>query len=97
MMKENKVRDQGDDRLCTSNATPVACLFQTKVILLLKIMRIFNEPLLSSQPPLSGHFNYQLYFQYLQITWVDSIHCTVFRDKLSKQDAILKTKNIYFL
>ena len=69
--------------------TPVACLFQTKVILLLKIMRIYNEPLLSGQPP--------LYFQYLQITWVNSIHRTVFRDKLSKQDAILKTKNISFL
>ena len=96
-MKESKVRDQGDDRLWTSNTALVAGLFHIKVILLLKIMRIYNEPLLSSQPPLSGYFNYQLYFQYLQITWVNSIHWTVFRDKLSKQDAILKTKNIYFL
>ena len=96
-MKESKVRDQGDDRLWTSNTALVARLFRIKVILLLKIMRIYNEPLLSSQPPLSGYFNYQLYFQYLQITWVNSIHWTVFRDKLSKQDAILKTKNIYFL
>ena len=97
MMKESKVRDQGDDRLWTSNATLVACLFQIKVILLLKIMQIYNEPLLSGQPPLSGNFNYQLYFQYLQITWVNSIHWRVFRDKFGKQDAVLKTKNIYFL
>ena len=55
MMKESKVRDQGDDRFWTSNAALVACLFQIKVILPLKIMRIYNEPLLSGQPPLSWH------------------------------------------
>ena len=42
----------GDDRLWTGNASPVARLFQNKVMFLLKIMLIYDEPLLSLQPPL---------------------------------------------
>ena len=44
-----------DDRLYISTASPVACLFQNKVMFLLKIMLIYDDPLLSSQPPISGH------------------------------------------
>ena len=39
----------------TSNASSVVHLFQNKVMLLLKIMLIYDEPLLNGQPPLSGH------------------------------------------
>ena len=47
---------EGDDRLWTRNASPVACFFffQNKVMSLLKILLIFDERLLSGQPPLSG-------------------------------------------
>ena len=57
-MKENMVRDRSDDRLWNNNAGPVASLFQNKVMFLLqkvKIMLIYDEPLLSTQTPLSGH------------------------------------------
>ena len=53
-MKENTSKI-GDDWLWTSNAVPVACLFQGKVMFLLKITLIYDEPLLSGQPPLSSH------------------------------------------
>ena len=48
---------EGDDRLWTRNASPVACFFfffQNKVMSLLKILLIFDERLLSGQLPLSG-------------------------------------------
>ena len=49
---------EGDDRLWTRNASPVACFFffffQNKVMSLLKILLIFDERRLSGQPPLSG-------------------------------------------
>ena len=38
---------KGDDRLWTSNASPVAPFSQNKVMFLLKILLIFDEPLLS--------------------------------------------------
>ena len=44
-----------DDRLWTSNASPVVRLFRNKVMFLLMIMLIFDKPLLSGQPPLSNH------------------------------------------
>ena len=44
-----------DDRLWTSNASPVARLFRNKVMFLLMIMLIYDKPLLSDQPPLSNH------------------------------------------
>ena len=57
--KENKVRDtEGDDQFWSSNAAEVACLFENliiKAIVRLKIMLIYDEPLLRSQPSLSGH------------------------------------------
>ena len=46
---------EGGDQLLTSNASSVTLLFQNKVMLLLKIMLIYDEALLSGQPPLSGH------------------------------------------
>ena len=46
---------EGDDRLLTSNASSVPLLFQNKVMFLLKIMLIYDDALLSGQPPLSGH------------------------------------------
>ena len=49
---------EGEDRLWTSSAAPVACLFWSKVMCLLNIMLMlwfYNEPLLSGQPPLSCH------------------------------------------
>ena len=52
MMEENTV---GDGRWQLF-AAPVACLFQNKVLFLLKIVLIYDEPLLSGQPPLSSHF-----------------------------------------
>ena len=59
MEKENTVEVEGDDQFWTSNASPVTHLFQNNVMFLLKIMLIFffiyDESLLSSQPPLSGH------------------------------------------
>jgi len=55
MMRKIKSEVEGDDRLWTSNASPVALLFQDKLMFLLKIMLISDEPLLSSQPPLGGH------------------------------------------
>ena len=45
----------GDDQLLTRNASSVTLLFQNEVMLLLKIMLIYDEALLSGQPPLSGH------------------------------------------
>lgn len=39
----------------TSNASSILHSFQNKVILLLKIMLIHDEPLLNRQPPLSRH------------------------------------------
>ena len=38
-----------------NNAAPVTCLFQNKVMFLLEIMLIYDQPLLSGQAPLSGH------------------------------------------
>lgn len=47
---------EGDDQLWwNSNASSVVHLFQNKVMLLLKIMLIYDAPLLNGQPPLSGH------------------------------------------
>ena len=46
---------EGYNRLLTSNASFVTLLFQNKVMFLLKIMLIYDEALLSGQPPLSGH------------------------------------------
>ena len=44
-----------NDCLWTSIASPVARLFQNKVMFLLMIMLIYDKPLLSGQPPLSNH------------------------------------------
>ena len=38
---------EGNDRLLTSDAAPVACFYQNKVMFLLKIIFIHVEPLLS--------------------------------------------------
>ena len=54
-MRKIKAEVVGGDRLWTSYASPVALLFQDKLMFLLKIMLISDEPLLSSQPPLDGH------------------------------------------
>ena len=45
------------DRRCQLivNASSVTLLFQNKVVSLLKIMLINDEPLLSGQPPISSH------------------------------------------
>ena len=40
---------EGDDRLGTSDAAPVACLSQNKVMFLLKVILIFDEPLLGGE------------------------------------------------
>ena len=45
-MKE-KSQIEGEDRLWTRNAAPVECLLQNKVMFLLKIMLIYDEPLFS--------------------------------------------------
>ena len=55
MMRKINSEVEGDDRLWTTTAYPVALLFQNKLISLLKIMLISDEPLLSSQPPLDSH------------------------------------------
>ena len=40
----------------TNNAAPIACLCQNKVMFLLKIILIYDEPqYCHGQPPLSGH------------------------------------------
>ena len=44
-----------DDRLWTSNVSPIAHLFRNKVMFLLMIMLIYDKPILSGQPPLSNH------------------------------------------
>ena len=44
-----------DDRLGTSHASPVARLFQNKVMFLLKIILIYDTLPLSDQPALSSH------------------------------------------
>ena len=46
---------EGDDWLWTSNASPVVCVFQGKVMFLLKITLIYDKSLLSGKPPLSSH------------------------------------------
>ena len=46
---------EGDYRLWTSSAVSVAYLFENKVMFLLTILVICDKPLLSGQPPLSGH------------------------------------------
>ena len=55
MMKEIQSEIEGYNPLLTSNAYSVTLLFQNKVMLLLKIMLIYDEALLSGQPSLSGH------------------------------------------
>ena len=50
-----KVTTDGEP-VMISNTSPVTRLFQNIVIFLLKTrMQIYDEPLLSSQPPLNGH------------------------------------------
>ena len=54
--KNNTVRDRSvDNGLWTSNASPTVCLFQNKVMFLLKIILINDKPLLNGLSPLSGH------------------------------------------
>ena len=48
-------KTEGDDRLWTSNASPVACLSQNKLMFLLKILLIYDKPLSSGQPLLSDY------------------------------------------
>ena len=56
VIKEMQSEIEGADQLWTSYAAPDVCLFQNKVMLvLLKIMLIYDDPLLSGQPPISGH------------------------------------------
>ena len=54
MMNKNKVLE-GDDQLWSSDVPLIAYLFQTKVMFLLKIMLIYDKPLLCDQPQLSSH------------------------------------------
>ena len=54
MMNKNKVLE-GDDHLWSSDVPLIAYLFQTKVMFLLKIMLIYDKPLLYGQPQLSSH------------------------------------------
>ena len=54
MMNKNKVLE-GDDQLLSSDVPLIAYLFQTKVMFLLKIMLIYDKPLLCGQPQLSSH------------------------------------------
>ena len=49
MMNKNKVLE-GDDQLWSSDVPLIAYLFQTKVMFLLKIMLIYDKPLLCDQP-----------------------------------------------
>ena len=59
--QENKVRDtEGDDQFWSINAAHVACLFENliiKAMFLLKIVLIYDEPLLRSRYPEGGRFN----------------------------------------
>ena len=55
MIKKIQSEIEDADQLWTSNAAPDVCLFQNKVVFLLKIILIYDEPLLRGQPPLSGH------------------------------------------
>ena len=55
VIKEMQSEIEGADQLRTSYAAPDVCLFQNKVVFLLKIMSIYDDPLLSGQPPISGH------------------------------------------
>ena len=54
-MRKIKAEVVGGDRLWTSYASPVALLFQDKLMFLLKIMLRSDETLWSSEPPLGGH------------------------------------------
>ena len=51
MIKEIVESEIGDNWLWTSNATPAACLFQNKVMFMLKDYAFLCKPLLSSQTP----------------------------------------------
>ena len=55
VLKEMQSEIEGADQLWTSYAAPDVCLFQNKVMFLLKIMLIYDDPLLSGQPPISDH------------------------------------------
>lgn len=44
-----------DNGLWSSNASPIVCLFQNKVMFLLKIILINDKPLLNGLSPRSGH------------------------------------------
>ena len=55
MIKKIQSEIEDANQLWTSNAAPDVCLFQNKVLFLLKIMLIYDEPLMSGHPPLSGH------------------------------------------
>ena len=58
MMKENSLRKVLHDRLLTNNIImllPSRICLKSKVMFLLKIMLIYDEPLLSGQPPLSSY------------------------------------------
>ena len=55
MIKKIQSEIEDADQLWTSNAAPDVCLFQNKVMFPLKIILIYDEPLMSGHPPLSGH------------------------------------------
>ena len=55
MIKKIQSEIEDANQLWTSNAAPDVCLFQNKVMFPLKIILIYDEPLLKGQPPLSGH------------------------------------------
>ena len=55
VIKEMQSEIEGADQLWTRYAAPGVCLLQNKVMFLLKIMLIYDDPLLSGQPPISGH------------------------------------------
>ena len=52
MVKETTVELEVDDRLWTSNASPVVRLFQNKLMFLLKIMLIYDKPLFERPTPI---------------------------------------------
>ena len=79
-MKENTIPRYmwylGDDGLWTSNDTLITCLFQDKVMFVLKVMLIYDKSSIGRpmQPPLSSHlFRHHVWFSRTRKSYLNKI------------------------
>ena len=80
-----------------SNAAPVTCLFQNKVMFLLEIMLIYDQPLLSGPAPLSGHLPVPRGWPRLVQTVRDTLECIPYSVSLEydNEPVVQKTAPVF--